>query len=139
MCYNKIKKDHGMKKTIAILICIFALVLGGCRTAKLEDVNITEVRFVYGESDISEDLDEADARAMSIMFSNRTLVQDWPSCGFSEDISVITDEGKVFCIARDGCGTIYSVDEDLYFTLTEEQNNIFLGLLHKYGVTFPCQ
>ncbi len=126
-----------MKKTIVIFLCIFALLITGCRTAKLEDVKIEKLRYVSGETDISEELSEGDARALSVMFSNRKLAQDWPTCSFSDDSVLIAEDGQEFCFSSDGCGTIYCKDSGLYFTFSEEESEILFTILHRYGVEYP--
>lgn len=97
-----------------------------------------KVSFVYGDSNILENLSDKDCNIIKDMFDNKKLYKDNPSCGFSENIAIVFDDSKVFCIANDECPIIYYQNKNLFFDLSNKENELLRNILTQYGLYFPC-
>jgi len=66
---------------------------------------------------------------------------DYPSCGFSNNVSITMTNGNkriVFCPANDTCPLLRINSSDRYIDITEDDKIRLYGVLEKYGMTFPC-
>ena len=80
-----------------------------------------------------------DLEKVKKIFHNKKLYRDNPSCGFSEDVSIVFDDGEqIFEPACDGCGIVYWKNKNKYFLLTDEETTIIHGILQTYNLKFPC-
>lgn len=132
-----------MKKQIIIGIVCLAVVAAAVisfensfLTVKISGISDGSVRFAYGDTDISEELSDADFKAILSMFNGKKLYRDNPSCGFSEDVSVHLN--MTFCIACDECPVVCLTEKNQYFRLSDEENLLLREILTKYGFVFPC-
>lgn len=94
--------------------------------------------FNYNGKTTTKELTNEDLETITCIFNNKRMFSDTPSCGFSENIAIIFDETDCFCIACDSCPIIYFKNKNLFFKLTEHENNILKEILIKYGFQFPC-
>jgi len=119
---------------LLVLLMIFSL--SSCFKVEVEEGEMIAV-FQYGDADITNPLSDEDSAIVRKMFNGKSLFSDSPSCGFSENVALIID-GNPYCIACDYCGKIYNVEEDKYFNLSDEENEILRNMLCEYGFIFPC-
>ncbi len=130
-----------MKKYIVIfgsllLLAVIVFSFSSCAKVEIAKGEMLAV-FQYGEMDIRKSLYEEDSEFVRKIFHGKTMVSDDPSCGFSENVALIID-GNTYCIACDGCGTVYHVEEDKYFHLSDKETETLHNLLKEYGFYFPC-
>ena len=132
------------KKVVAVsvtLMCIAAAVVMYfviCRRVKFGDVNEAEIKYAYETVSVNESLTKEETETITDIFENNFLYSDNPSCGFSQDISIVIDNDKTFCIARDTCGIIYWKEKDKYFKVSEEDIKEVHNLFENHGGKFPC-
>ena len=129
---------------LAVLIGSLGILTTGGMTAVVTEQTETvtkvkcEARFsMYGD-DISVILTEEETDAILEMFKDAKLYKGNPSCGFSENCSVKTYDGATYCIAMDTCNTIYWMEKDRYFDISEEELDALYAILEPYGFWFPC-
>ncbi len=139
----KIKKNGiiFMKKYIVffsslLLLAVMIVSFSSCAKVEIAKGEMLAV-FQYGDTDIKKPLYEEDSEFVRKIFNGKTMVSDNTSCGFSENVALIID-GNTYCIACDSCGTIYHVEEDKYFHLSDKETENLHNLLHEYGFQFPC-
>ena len=130
-----------MKRCITRAVLLLLMVsmffsFASCAKVEVADGEIVAT-FRYGDVHITQSMTHEDSEAVRKIFNKKNLYSDSPSCGFSENAALITDD-DTYCIACDDCGVIYSVREDKYFNLTDKENETLRELLGKYGFTFPC-
>ena len=129
-------------KKLMILVSSFLLIMlmffsfSSCSKVEIPAGEMVAV-FRYGDADITKSLSNKDSTIVREMFNGKDLYSDSPSCGFSENVALITG-GNTYCIACDDCGKIYDVEKDKYFNLSEKENEILRNLLCEYGFAFPC-
>jgi len=134
----------GYKKqiTFILILCIVvSLVVFFHRkrnSVHIDSVEKCEVVFVYNGTSASHILSMQDLEQIRRIFEGKYVYKDNPSCGFTDKISIIFDDSKTFCIARDTCPVIYWKEEDKYFQITEGEKNYLYQLLERFGFTFPC-
>ncbi len=142
-----------MKKTvkavmIIAVIAVLATVLFSCKgneskeedgfTVNTDTYSRAEGHFHYDVT-IDTEIKEEDLKVLKELFNGKRLNNDAvPSCGFSEDISIVFDDTHVFQLGQDRCGTIYCVDKDAYFDLSDSEAELMFEVLEKYGFHFPC-
>lgn len=97
-----------------------------------------KVVFKYDETNITKKLSNKDLNIIKNIFDNKKLYKDSPSCGFSDNIAVVLDGTQVFCIACDECPIIYYKNEELFFKLSNRENDLLRNTLTQYGFRFPC-
>lgn len=123
--------------TISLLLMVsIILLLTSCGTVEVADGEIVAV-FRYGDADIEQSMSDEDSEIVREIFNNKELSYGYPACGFDENVALITGD-DTYCIACDYCGTIYSVNKDQYFNLSDEENETLRELLGEYGFSFPC-
>jgi len=123
--------------TISLLLMVsIILLLTSCGTVEVADGEIVAV-FRYGDADIEQSMSDEDSEIVREIFNNKELRYGSPACGFDKDVALITGD-DTYCIACDHCGTIYSVNKDQYFDLSDEENETLRELLGEYGFSFPC-
>ena len=123
--------------TISLLLMVsIILLLTSCGTVEVADGEIVAV-FRYGDADIEQSMTDEDSEIVREIFNNKELSNGSPACGFDENVALITGD-DTYCIACDYCGVIYSVNEDQYFNLSDEENETLRELLGEYGFSFPC-
>jgi hypothetical protein len=122
--------------TISIVGIIFYLSIHRIDTMQIDN---GEIRFVYRDSNINTKLYDKDETYIKELFNKRRLYKDNPSCGFSENVSILFNEGNIkFFIAQDSCPIIYYANKDKYFKLTDDEAASLRSLLEDYGFIFPC-
>ena len=127
-----------MKKIIFLAIClILSISICSCAVVDISDSDTATLHFVNGEKNIETAMDENDFQAMTEILNGKMLYSDDLSCGFSKDVSVVIDS-QTFCFAYDDCATIYLLEEDKYFNISEEENKALRQILTLYGFEFPC-
>ena len=94
--------------------------------------------FRYGDEDVAHSLYDQELLLIKSIFDGKILYRDNPSCGFTENISVILNDSYTFCFACDTCPVIYWKEENKYFRLTEKELEQLYKLLEEYGLHFPC-
>ena len=130
-----------MKRCITFTILLLLMVsmifsFASCSKVEVVDDEMVAI-FRYGDVDITQSITHEDSEAVKKMFNKKNLYSDSPSCGFSENVALIIGD-DTYCIACDNCGIIYSVNEDKYFNLSDQENETLRKLLGEYGFTFPC-
>lgn len=147
LCFIKSKGKAAMRKRVVIILSIVIglfLIIGGTVSlvqSSKTNTDIMEtgrVTFVYDDLNISECLSDKDLNTLKELFDNKRLYRDNPSCGFSENVSVVFDESEVFCVACDDCPIIYYQNKGLYFALSNQENDLLRKVLIQYGFHFPC-
>lgn len=131
-----------MKKAIYITIIICILVLGIVLFIPKTNMSFAErgnIVYVTDRQCIKVALTTEDFNIILNLFDRKILYHDNPSCGFSENIAISMNSGQnTFCVARDGCPIIYWKNQEMYFRLTEEDYEVLIDLLEKYGFIIPC-
>lgn len=138
-----------MKKLVIIIIAAtLILCIAMCTLvfiSKLFNTNSftrATVLFKYGDQNIREGMSEEDFEKIRSIFSNKLLIKDNSSCGFSKNIAVLFKDssGKIItcCIAQDACGKVYVAEKDRYIKLSENEAKDLRKTVAKYGMTFPC-
>lgn len=134
-----------MKNKLLIVFVLLVIMLGtsiGLSWANnrinMSFAKVAEVRFIFGEKNISCPLSSQELELVKSMFSGKRFYKDNPSCGFSEEISIIFNETQTFCIARDTCPIIYWMEKDCYIQLKKSEMIQLHDLLEQYGFFFPC-
>ena len=123
---------------LIVLIIVFIVLGGNGNKTNMEVVKEGQIRFIYDEQKIIHTLTEKEIAELKLLFNNKRIYNDNPSCGFSEDIAIKFDDMMTFCIARDTCPIIYWKEKDKYFKISEEEQRVLYELLEKYGAFFPC-
>ena len=127
-----------MKKTLILMLCaVFCLSFTSCTKVNIPSGADGTTYFIYGEENITSEINADDTELIAKIFNGKTLYSDNPSCGFSKDVSV-TMGSKTFCFACDNCKIVYVQEEDKYFSLSEEENETLKQILASYGMYFPC-
>ena len=70
---------------------------------------------------------------------NGHLFTDYPSCGFTTNISITMTNGRkkiIFCPACDGCPLLRINDSNKYIKITDEERTQINEILEKYDITF---
>ena len=131
-----------MKKILIIcVVCILFIVvalnyfLGVVNIGKFETVTAT---YRYGNVDFHQKITEEDAKEIYKIFNKKVMTKDIPSCGFSEDISVMFDDSLTFCIARDTCPTVFLKEKGKCFSISRKEQKRLLEILSNYQFSFPC-
>lgn len=132
-----------MKKTIILCFAFVLIVILGVlylrsRQVKLETVNECVATFNYAGTNNNDILSEEDKQVVYELFNGKLLYRDNLSCGFNEKVSLCFDDSKTFCIARDTCPVIYWKEKDMYFRLSDLEQQQLYSLLEVYGFRFPC-
>lgn len=133
-----------MKKIMILVVCLTVLGIG--LYVNMNRKNITpeyliktgEIIFIYEEIQMKADLSEDDIKLLNEILCNNKLYKANMSCGFSEEVSIKVNGEFYFCIARDGCPTIFWQETGKYFNIREENLSEFHSILEKYGMKFPC-
>ena len=129
-------KRHIVIFSFLLLIASMIFSFASCSKVEVAEGEIIAV-FRYGDTDITQILSDEDSVAVRSIFEGKTMVSDSPSCGFSENVSLVIG-GDTYCIAYDNCGIIYHVKEDKYFHLSDRENEALRELLGECGFSFPC-
>ncbi len=134
-----------MKKRIVLywlfLLLFIILLLGFVIIKNVVNISTTktaQVVFVYGNISTHEKITDEELLFLKKMFSGKIMYVDNPSCGFSEQISIVFDESQTFCIACDTCPVIYWKEKDRYFRLATKEKDELYRFLEKYNCSFPC-
>ncbi len=126
---------------VAVLICITAIILAGVTFFGVCDTDAYETCvaiYKYGNSDKYELLSAKESSALKDIFDGKIMYSDSPSCGFSNDISVVFDNDKIFSVARDGCTVIYFKNKNKYIKLSEHEYEKLMDILSTHGFVLPC-
>lgn len=132
------------KRFLFLLIPVILVVFCGVIYLQINKTNMefakeAEVRFIYGDTNMTCRLDHSELEAIKAIFDGKKMYKDNPSCGFTEDVSVTFNEAQTFCIACDTCPIVYWKEKDRYIRLTEEEKTQLYHLLQTYGFFFPCE
>ena len=132
------KGETIMKKivllTLAICLCLSLL---GCARVEVAKGENGTAQFIYGEKRINTEISSEDVALIAQIFEGKKLYSAEPSCGFTENVSVIID-GQTFCVANDDCAIIYLKEKNKYFDISDEENIRLREVLESYGFSFPC-
>ncbi len=134
----KYKKYIAFILVLCVIISLAVLIYRKRNSIHIDSVERCEVVFVYNGTNASYILSTQELEQIKRIFKGKRIYMDNPSCGFTDKISIIFDDSKTFCIARDTCPIIYWKEEDKYFRITESEKNYLYQLLEKFGFTFPC-
>jgi len=129
-------KKYIVRVSSLLLVLLMIFSFSSCSKVEVAEGEMIAV-FQYGDAEITKPLSDEDSEIVRKIFNRKSLFSDSPSCGFSENIALIID-GNTYCIACDYCGKIYNVEEDKYFNLSDEENEILRNMLCEYGFIFPC-
>ena len=132
-----------MKKTLWIWVTIMLVAFLGVLLLRPEKINMeavkeVEANFAYGETEVSQLLNEKDIELLKNIFDGKKTYNDNPSCGFSETVSIKFNQEQTFCIARDTCPIIYWKEKNKYIRLSEGEKTQLYSMLEPYGFFFPC-
>ena len=97
-----------------------------------------ETNFKYNTADFHMQLSNDDLLLINNIFSGKKLYNDNPSCGFTQNVSIILNNTESFYIACDSCPIIYWKNKNKYFRISEKEYSQLKDVLEKYGFTFPC-
>ena len=128
-----------MKRIIALalaIVTVCALLLSACgRVTYGNRITRGTVTF-YGATSV---LTQEEAERIFELFDGKVMIDDNPSCGFGEDVSVSINDGEyVFYIAQDTCPVIYYKNYDKYISVSDSEQETLYSILEKYGFHFPC-
>ena len=128
-----------MKKVfILIFLLMVLIILCNCNTTNTPvsyDIN----RITINYDDKSVDLKSDECADWETVLTGKIL-QDNPSCGFSDKYSLtVYDKEQTisFCFAMDGCPKLKIGNTDRYLCISEQNNVILHSLLENYGIVFP--
>ena len=134
-----------MKKTTftatAVILIVVALAFTclSCANSVPENyIEKCEAVFIYGDISITYEMTEEDSKSFAEIIAGEPLYNDNPSCGFTENVSVVVNGKDHFCIACDGCEIVYWKEKDRYISVSEEEMKVLHEILEKYGFVFPC-
>ena len=132
------------KKIVALLaaavcaVAVLVLFFIKGEHVKLGDVNKAVINYENGTVSVNESLTKEEISLISDIFEDKELYSDKPSCGFSDEISIVINDGQTFCIARDTCAIIYLKEKNLYFSVSEKDIELIHGIFENHGGKFPC-
>jgi len=118
-----------------VVVCFFIFFIN---RINMEFAATAETRFVYGGVNEKNQLDAKELEIIKSIFDGKTMTMDSPSCGFTENVSIVFNDSDTFCIACDTCPIVYWIEEGRYIKLTEEEKEQLYSILEKYGFRFPC-
>jgi len=128
-----------MKRGFALFLCaLLCIAFSACSAVEIPADSTGTLRFIYEKEKIITEIGADDLRTLAEMFRGREMYSDSPSCGFSEDISLVIG-GQTFCFANDGCAIIYISEKNRYFRITHEESVTLREILTSYGFHFPCR
>ncbi|MBE6665408.1 MAG: hypothetical protein E7603_04170 [Ruminococcaceae bacterium] len=116
---------------------ILSISVCSCAVVDISDSTTAELRFIHGDKNIETEMSAEDLSVVTEILNGKVLYSENLSCGFSKDIAVVIDN-QTFCLACDDCATIYLLEEDKYFNISEEENAKLKQMLTLYGFDFPC-
>ena len=131
-----------------ISIALFVVIYMGNAMMKVSVSNINDaiIVFVYIDKNINEKLAIEDAEILMNIVNGKRLFWDYPSCGFTPDIS-FRFENMIFSVAKDTC-TIIRVETKhevrmrkamkRHIYITKEERQKVEEIFNKYGGYFPC-
>lgn len=131
-----------MSRLLKITICIFltaslSLALLSCAKVSVKhDVSAT-LNFVCGDKNITEALTEEESEQIKAIFNGKALYSDSPSCAFSENVSIALGD-RVFAIACDDCNIVKDCTSGKFFSVSESEKEIIIGVFKNHGGYFPC-
>lgn len=127
--------DNGYGNIVASVLSVSDKSVTSINLADMSDVMLS---YHYGDTDIDcEITDEAEIEMLRKIF-NGYYVEDTPSCGFDDDISITFNDEIWFCPALDGCSMFRVRNTDMYISVTDEERAEFNAIVEKYGMVFPC-
>ena len=127
----------------ALIVILAALCFAGIVTAVFPKADLTfadegEAVFRYGERDAVQPISAEDLSRICDLLDGKRLYSDDPSCGFSDDVSVVMNGTERFCFACDSCPVVYWKNKNKFIKLSEKENEELKGILALYGFEFPC-
>lgn len=97
--------------------------------------DVAIVKYEIYDNNIYQEISEEDSEIIKSLFSGKWSYFDNPSCGFSEDASIIFGS-EVFLPACDGDPIIKYGSK--YFAISDKERRDLDKILKKYGAIFPC-
>ncbi len=123
------------------LLSIFLIANNYLMRVKNDFATSILLKYHYIDKDINAIIiDEDDSTELKNMLKGIAYT-DYPSCGFTLDISITFTDGKqniTLCPACDGCSKLRVNDSDKYIRITAEERKRLNIILEKYGMIFPC-
>jgi hypothetical protein len=131
---------------ICTVIAVVVVILGICFFLRgFINTNFATnfyIRVLCVESSIASTIEISDENTIAEL--QRLLrgrkFRDSPSCGFSNDISIIAanqEKNVVFSLALDGCPKIRINNSNEYISITEEDRTLINAMFEELGVLFP--
>lgn len=139
------RKENKIGKTLKFLIlcgAVFIGVLCICAVVFLQRTDMkfakeAKVNFKYGDTFSESELSDGDLALIIRTFDNKRLYCDAPSCGFTENASLIINGDEIFCIACDSCPVVYWKNKNRYFNIPEKEYIKMKETLESYGFLLP--
>lgn len=116
------------RKTAMILMALCICVLAAFLAWNLTDTATARA------FDKTEEISFTDSWALRKALLIRETDLVGYGCPFSEEYSV-TLGGLTFCLAGDGCDSIYIKELDFYYSISNEQHKDLHEILLRYGIT----
>ncbi len=132
------------KRLCIVLIVVFIVIVGVVLSIVfLPKVNMSfanegKAIFKYESKDISDNISSDDFAEICRLFDGKKLYSDNPSCGFSDDVSIMINGTESFCFAKDTCPVVLWKNKNKYFNLSDDEYVKLTEILGKYGFVFPC-
>lgn len=111
--------------------------LCSCDTVSLDEESIVKLVFHHNDTNVETQLSIQESEIIIDIIDGKRLYQDNPSCGFSEDISLVID-GKIYSPACDDCCIIKDCSSGKYFSISRDQRETIEEIFESYGGYFPC-
>ena len=123
---------------ILVALCCAGIVTAVLPKADFAFADEGEAVFRYGERDAVQPISSEDLSRICDLLDGKRLYSDDPSCGFSDDVSVVMNGTERFCFACDSCPVVYWKNKNKFIKLSEKENEELKGILALYGFEFPC-
>ena len=127
-----------MASVLIVVVGIFAVSYIKNAKVNMNFAKEAETCFIYDSANILHRLNDKELDLLKSIFDDKIMHRDYPSCGFSEDVSIKFNDSQTFCIACDTCPIIYWKEKNKYFKLSENEKAKLYNLLKPYGFVFPC-
>lgn len=83
---------------VAALVIIYVIIKINIEYVKVDNVTEGDAYFIHNTTYIHEELSDNDLETIKEIFDGQKLYNDNPSCGFSEDVSLVFDDTESFYI-----------------------------------------
>ncbi|MCL2695702.1 MAG: hypothetical protein FWE69_05195 [Clostridiales bacterium] len=128
--------------TVTSIVIITAVILLALPSNKIsikegETITLYYYHSYHSEAPIEQELTDEEAQTVIGILNRRAIFTDYPSCGFSENVSLRIGR-QIFCIAGDSCPIIRYGNTNKYIEISYEERSIIETIFMKYGGRFPC-